>query len=85
MRVVALVQARMGSTRLPNKVMKKIVGRPLIQLLLDRLSKSKEIDEIIVASSTNSNNDKLDKFVSGLGYVCSRGSENDVLNRIYFL
>jgi len=83
MRVVALVQARMGSTRLPNKVMKKIVGRPMIQLLLDRLSKSKEIDEIIVASSTNRNNDKLDKFVSGLGYVCSRGSENDVLNRFY--
>ena len=83
MKVVALVQARMGSTRLPNKVMKKIVDRPLIQLLLDRLSKSKEIDEIIVASSTNSNNDKLDKFVSGLGYVCSRGSENDVLNRFY--
>lgn len=83
MRVVALVQARMGSTRLPNKVMKEIVGKPMIQLLLDRLSKSKEIDEIIIASSTNSNNDKFDKFVSGLGYVCSRGSENDVLNRFY--
>ena len=83
MRVVALVQARMGSTRLPNKVMKEIIGKPMIQLLLERLSKSKEIDEIVIASSIDKKNDTLDTFVSDLGYVCSRGSENDVLSRFY--
>lgn len=83
MRVVALVQARMGSTRLPNKVMKIIVGKPMIQLLLERLSKSQEIDDIVIASSEDRKNDILDTFVSSLGYVCSRGSEEDVLSRYY--
>lgn len=83
MKVVALVQARMGSTRLPNKVMKIIVGKPMIQLLLERLSKSQEIDEIIIASSEDTKNNTLDTFVSSLGYVCSRGSEEDVLSRYY--
>ena len=83
MRVVALIQARMGSTRLPNKVMKEITGKPMIQLLLERLSQSKEINEIVIASSIDKKNDTLDTFVSDLGYVCSRGSENDVLSRFY--
>jgi len=82
-RVVALIQARMGSTRLPNKVMKEITGKPMIQLLLERLSQSKEINEIVIASSIDKKNDTLDTFVSDLGYVCSRGSENDVLSRFY--
>jgi glutamate-1-semialdehyde 2,1-aminomutase len=52
MKIVALVQARMGSTRLPNKVMKPINGVPMIELLLTRLAKAKEIDQIIVAIPT---------------------------------
>lgn len=83
MKVVAIVQARMGSTRLPNKVMKTIVGKPMIQLLLERLSKSQEIDATIIATSVNKNNDALETFLDGLGYICSRGSENDVLSRYY--
>ena len=51
MKVVALVQACMGSTRLPNKVMKLINGVPMIELLLSRLSNSKRIDEIVLATS----------------------------------
>ena len=47
MKVVAIVQARMGSTRLPNKVMKHIDGVPMIELLLKRLAKSQEINEIV--------------------------------------
>ena len=74
----------MGSTRLPNKVMKKIIDKPMIQLLLERLSKSKEINEIIVATSDDKINDTLDEFVKSLGYSCTRGSENDVLGRFYY-
>ena len=51
MKIVGLVQARMGSTRLPGKVLKKIIDKPMIELLLERLSKSNELDEIVVATS----------------------------------
>ena len=48
MKIVALVQARMGSTRLPGKVLKSIVNKPMIELLLTRLSQSGELDEIVL-------------------------------------
>lgn len=83
MKIVALVQARMGSTRLPNKVMREIVGKPMIQLLLERLSRSKELNQIIVASSNDLKNDTLQAFVESLGYTCTRGDEYDVLSRFY--
>jgi glutamate-1-semialdehyde 2,1-aminomutase len=81
MKVVAIVQARMGSTRLPNKVMKKIGGVPMIELLLARLSRAKEIDQIVVATSVDKKNEPLAAHVEKLGYFCVRGSENDVLQR----
>ena len=83
MKVVALVQARMGSTRLPGKVLRAIVGKPMIALLLARLSQSSELNEIIVAASEEVQNDKLQSVVESLGYRCTRGSEKDVLNRFY--
>jgi len=58
LKVIALVQARMGSLRLPQKVMRKISEKTIIELLLMRLSKSKELDEIVVATSENDENDK---------------------------
>ena len=64
MKIVALVQARMGSTRLPNKVIKEIVGRPMIELLLKRLSQSKEVSQIVVATSENEENDSLQSLVA---------------------
>ena len=81
MKIVAIVQARMGSTRLPNKVMKRISGIPMIELLLARLSKSKEIDQIVVATSLDKRNQPLVEHVRNLGYACEQGSENDVLDR----
>lgn len=81
MKVVAIVQARVGSTRLPNKVMKPIGGKPMIELLLRRLACSREIDEIVVATSVDSRNMPLVEHVLGLGYQCIQGSENDVLDR----
>lgn len=81
MKIVAIVQARMGSTRLPNKVMKPIGGVPMIELLLSRLSKATELDQIIVATSIDVRNQPLVEHVQKLGYACEQGSENDVLDR----
>jgi len=83
MRIVGIIQARMGSTRLPGKVLKPIIDRPMIELLLARLSKSREINEIVVATSTDEINCELQLFVESLGYKCTRGSEKDVLGRFF--
>jgi len=81
MKVVAIVQARMGSTRLPNKVMREICGVPMIELLLRRLSSAKTVDQIMVATSVDEKNTPLELHVEKLGYLCVRGSEEDVLQR----
>ncbi|MBL4711281.1 MAG: glycosyltransferase family protein [Gammaproteobacteria bacterium] len=80
---VAIIQARMGSTRLPNKVMAKVLNKPLIEYLLERVSKAKYIDKIILATTENSEDEILAKHVSSLGYEVFKGSENDVLGRYY--
>ena len=81
MKVVAIVQARMGSTRLPNKVMKPIGGVPMIELLLARLARATEVDEITVATSDDPRNHSLVHHINSLGYQHTCGSENDVLDR----
>lgn len=81
MKVLALVQARMGSSRLPNKVMLPINGVPMIELLLSRLSLARDIDEIVVATSIDMRNRPLVECVQRLGYACESGSEDDVLDR----
>ena len=83
MRTLAIVQARMGSTRLPNKVMLPINGVPLIELLLHRLALAKRIDHIIVATSTSHGDKPLAAHVRGLGHEVFEGSENNVLERFY--
>jgi len=83
MKIVALVQARTGSVRLPQKVLKPILNMPMIELLLTRLSFSTELDEIVVATSEEKRDDKLESTVESLGFKCTRGSEKDVLNRFY--
>ena len=83
MKTIAIVQARMDSTRLPDKVMKLINGVPMIELLLMRLSQSSELDQILVATSVNEKNIPLIDHIVGLGYACEQGSENDVLERYY--
>ena len=83
MKVVAIVQARMGSNRLPGKVMKPIVNKPVIELLLTRLNLSTEIDQIVVATSLDPKNIELKNHVTSLGFGCHMGSEDDVLGRVY--
>jgi glutamate-1-semialdehyde 2,1-aminomutase len=81
--IIAFIQARMGSVRLPNKVMKIVNGKPLIEYLLLRVAKAKLIDKVVVATSVNINNDPLVSFVNSLGFETYRGSERDVLSRFY--
>ena len=83
MKTIAIVQARMGSTRLPGKVMYPIHGVPLIELLLKRLAQAKRIDTITVATSKNPENKPLIDHVRKLGIDVFEGSENDVLERYY--
>lgn len=73
----------MGSIRFPGKVMRPICGTPMIGLLLARLSQSKRIDRIVLATSQDSRNVPLIRHVGELGYVVHQGSENDVLDRYY--
>ena len=81
MNIVAIVQARLGSKRLPNKVMKTIHNLPMIEIVLKRLSKSKLVNNIVVATSDDVEDIKLKKFINTLGYDCEQGSRDDVLNR----
>ena len=81
--VLAIVQARMQSTRLPGKAMKTINGKPLLGCLLERLSLSKLIDKIIIAAPSSNNNDVLCAYAEELGYEVYRGSEADVLERYF--
>ena len=70
--LVAIVQARMGSSRLPGKVLKPLGERPLIILLLERLKQSQLIDEIVLATSTNPENDELCRVVKSHGFKTFR-------------
>ncbi|MCK5629672.1 MAG: glycosyltransferase family protein [Nanoarchaeota archaeon] len=85
MKVVAIIQARMGSTRLPGKIMKEILGKPVILWDLDRISLSKLIDEIVVAIPYGKENDVIVDTIKEYNdkIVITRGSENDVLDRYY--
>jgi glutamate-1-semialdehyde 2,1-aminomutase len=83
MTTLAIVQARMGSTRLPDKVMRNVAGTPMIEVLLQRLHRSREITSIMVATSVHPANDRLAEHVRKLGYAVYRGSEQDVLDRYY--
>ena len=80
-RVVAIIQARMGSTRLPGKVMEKIGKKSLLEILVFRLKKSKNLDDIIIATTTKKNDDEIVELAKNLGLKFYRGSEEDVLSR----
>lgn len=82
MKIAATIQARVGSTRLPGKVMKEIMGKPMLALQVERIQQSRLIDEIIIATSGNGRDDAIAELARELGVGCYRGSENDVLARI---
>jgi spore coat polysaccharide biosynthesis protein SpsF len=80
-KTVAIIQARMGSTRLPGKVMMKIGGRPLLAYLVERLSRARTLDTILVATTTNPNDNTIIEECERRGIPNFRGSETDVLGR----
>jgi len=80
-RVVAIVQARMGSTRLPGKVMRKIAGKPLLWHVIHRLRRCKTLDHIAIATSTAKHDDPIAEFGREHDVAVSRGSEHNVLAR----
>lgn len=81
MKILCLLQARMDSSRFPGKTMKPILGKPMIQYILDSLSFSKMIDEIVVVTSMNSKDDVLVKYLEKNNWKYFRGDEKDVLKR----
>lgn len=81
--VLAIIQARMGSTRLPGKSLRSLAGKPALEWLIDRLGNCKKVDRILVATSTDSGDDPIASFCDRKGISCYRGSESDVLDRYY--
>lgn len=79
--VVAVVQARLGSVRMPAKVLKEVLGKPLLWHLVERLSRSTTTDKIVLAIPASPVNDPLEKFGVEVGLDVVRGSELDVLDR----
>jgi spore coat polysaccharide biosynthesis protein SpsF len=82
-RTVAIIQARVGSTRLPGKVMYPLDGRHVLDHVVDRASSADVVDETIVATSTEKPDDVIKRYVPEFGADVIRGSESDVLGRIH--
>lgn len=83
MKVVIIVQARMTSTRLPGKVLKEVMGKPLLGYQLERLRRVNLADEIVVATTVNDTDLPIVELSKQLKVLCYRGSENDVLSRYF--
>lgn len=83
MNVVAIVQARCGSSRFPNKIFASLGGKPLIWHVINRLKFSNKVNDILLATTINPIDDKLEKWAEDNDVKIFRGSENDVLNRFY--
>lgn len=83
MSVVAIVQARMGSTRLPGKVMLPLAGGTILQTVCDRVGAAARVDRVVVATSMTKADAEIQKFCHFRNIACFRGSETDVLDRVY--
>ncbi|KYC54028.1 MAG: 3-deoxy-manno-octulosonate cytidylyltransferase [Candidatus Methanofastidiosum methylothiophilum] len=81
--IAAIIQARMGSTRFPNKMMERVGSKPLISLVIDRVGKSTLIEKVILATTTKKDDDVLIQIAIEKNIDFFRGSENDVLDRFY--
>lgn len=81
MKVAAVVQVRMGSTRLPGKALMKVEGQPLLGILLDRLDRSEALDGIVVATTERPEDDAIVDLCRERGHMPFRGDRDDVLKR----
>lgn len=82
LKVVAIVEARMGSSRLPGKVLKDVNGTPALERLIARLNLCKNVDDVVVATTTSEKDDDLVAWAKRNSINCFRGSEDDVLKRV---
>ena len=82
MKTVAIIEARMTSTRLPGKILLPILGKPMLELLTERLKRAKLIDQIVIATTLNATDDIVERLSERIGVGCFRGSEDDVLDRV---
>ncbi|WP_312889690.1 glycosyltransferase family protein [Pelorhabdus rhamnosifermentans] len=78
-----IVQARMTSTRLPGKVLKEVLGKPLLEYQIERLRRISSVDEIVIATTVNTTDQPIVDCCNRLGVAYFRGSEEDVLSRYY--
>jgi spore coat polysaccharide biosynthesis protein SpsF len=83
MKIIAIVQARTGSTRLPGKVFLPLCGKPLIWHIIRRVSSSKLISQVVLATTINKNDDQLEYWAQKENIDIYRGSEENVLERFY--
>jgi spore coat polysaccharide biosynthesis protein SpsF len=81
--ILAILQARMSSTRLPGKVLKPVLGRPMLAWQIDRIKRSTAIDKLVVATSQDASDDPIQAFCDTNGVACYRGALHDVLARYY--
>lgn len=82
MRRVATIEARMTSSRLPGKILRDLIGKPLLERLVERARKAKLVDEVVVATTTNPQDDAVESWARKVGISIYRGSEEDVLLRV---
>src|SRR5262245_50650375 len=80
---VAIVQARMSSKRLPGKVLRPILGEPMLKHIVKRIERSHVFDEVLVATSESVSDDPVAAFCTSENIPCFRGSLDDVLKRFY--
>ena len=80
--VVASIEARMTSTRLPGKVLLPCVGRPMLELMVERVKRSRYLDAIVIATTVNKTDDPIVELAQKLGVRFFRGSEFDVVGRV---
>lgn len=82
-RVVGILQARMSSTRLPGKVLKPILGQPMLARQLERLARCTAMDDLLVATSEQADDDPIEKLCQSNSVSCFRGKLDDVLDRFF--
>jgi glutamate-1-semialdehyde aminotransferase/spore coat polysaccharide biosynthesis protein SpsF (cytidylyltransferase family) len=82
MRIIAVVQARMSSSRFPGKMLAPLAGKPLIRWVLDRLNRCQQLDGVVLATSTETGDEALADAVQAAGYAVHRGALDDVLRRV---